>query len=65
MLHRALALLATCLLTAATAAAEDMVDGIAAQVGSDIVLYSEVMEAAAPRQTSPGRKSPRPRRSTS
>jgi peptidyl-prolyl cis-trans isomerase SurA len=35
-------------LAAGSAAAEQLADGIAAQVGSEIVLLSEVMEAAAP-----------------
>ena len=35
-------------LAAGAASAEQLADGIAAQVGSDIVLVSEVMEAAAP-----------------
>ena len=36
------------LLLATTAQAETIADGVAAQVGSDIVLVSEVLEAAAP-----------------
>ena len=35
-------------LAAGAAAAEQLADGIAAQVGSEIVLVSEVSEAAAP-----------------
>jgi peptidyl-prolyl cis-trans isomerase SurA len=43
-----LALLATALLAAPGAADELLVDGIAAQVGSDIVLISEVMQMVGP-----------------
>ena len=40
--------------------AEQLADGIAAQVGSDIVLISDVMEAAAP--TAARKKARRPSR---
>ncbi|MCZ6784818.1 MAG: hypothetical protein O7G30_16085, partial [Proteobacteria bacterium] len=42
-----LVVLASCA-TAAAGAAEEVIDGIAAQVGNDIVLISEVNQMAAP-----------------
>jgi peptidyl-prolyl cis-trans isomerase SurA len=49
MSHRTARLFALALLLAAPAAAEEvLVDGIAAQVGTDIVLYSEVLAMTGP-----------------
>jgi peptidyl-prolyl cis-trans isomerase SurA len=46
--HGVLAVVLICLLAGPAAADEVLADGIAAQVGSDIVLVSEVMEQVAP-----------------